>query len=193
MSRLAVALATLSISSSALAHVTPNVTLVRRGDFVKEALPGASQYFEQFLDGPAAIESVRAATGWSPTAEEARIYVGKDGQGRALGRVVFLWLPSEHGPVGIGVAFDPTGRIRRATVTDVGTEPLVWVRPLLDRFAALSDIGPDVIPEPAALAPASSGRMVLYYAEVIVGGLRRAQAIDRVLRAATELSRTEHP
>jgi hypothetical protein len=185
MSRFTMALAVFSVSSFALGHVTPNVTLVRRGDFVKQALPGASQYFEQFLDDPKAIASVRAATNWSPTAEEARIYVGRDEQGRQMGRVVFLWLPSEHGPVGIAVAFDGEGRILRAAVTDVGTEPLVWVRPLLDRLGALSGLGLDAIPEAAGLATDASGRMVRYYAEVIIGGVRRTQAIEEALRATT--------
>jgi len=182
MSRLAAALAALSFSSVALGHVTPNVTLVRRGDFVREALPGASKYFEQFLDGPGAVASVRAATGWLPTQEEARIYVGRDGEGRAVGRVVFLWLPSQHGPVGIGVAFDPDGRILRVAVTDVGTEPLVWVRPLIDKLGAFSGLGPRVVPDAASLSTATSGNMVVYYAGVIAGGVRRAQALDQALR-----------
>jgi hypothetical protein len=184
MSRFTAAVAVFSVSYFALGHVTPNVTLVRRGDFVKQAVPGASQYFEQLLDDPKAIAFVRAATSWSPTAEEARIYVGRDEQGRILGRVVFLWLPSEHGPVGIGVAFDGGGRILQVAVTDVGTEPLVWVRPLLDHLGALSGLGPDSVPDQAGLAADGSGRMVRYYAEVIIGGVRRSQAIDGALRAA---------
>ena len=186
MSRLTAALAVFSVSSFALGHVTPNVTLVRRGDFVKQALPGASQYFEQFLDDSKAIASVRAATSWSPTAEEARIYVGRDEQGRTLGRVVFLWLPSEHGPVGIGVAFDGGGRILRTAVTDVGTEPLVWVRPLLDHLGTLSGLGPDSVSDAAGLVADAPGTMVRYYAEVIIGGVRRSQAIDGALRAAKD-------
>jgi len=185
MSRLTAALAVFSISALALGHVTPNVTLVRRGDFIRQALPGASQYFEQFLDDPKAIASVRSDAGWSPSAEEARIYVGRDDQGRTLGRVVFLWLPSEHGPVGIGVAFGEGGRILRAAVTDVGTEPLVWVRPLVDHLGALTGLGPDSVPDPARLTADASGRMVRYYAEVIIGGVLRARAVDHALRAAT--------
>jgi hypothetical protein len=175
--------AALLVTAGAVAHITPNVTLVRRGDFVKQALPGASKYFEQSLDGPS-VRAVQAATGWAPSGEDTRIYVGRDEQGHPVGRVVFLWLPSEHGPVGIGVAFDAGGRIRQAAVTDVGTEPLAWVRPILDGLGVLSDLEPDSAPDPRRIAPAAKGTMSRYYAEVIAGGVTRTQAVDRALRSS---------
>jgi hypothetical protein len=176
------ALIALLISGFALGHVTPNVTLVRRGDFVKQALPGASKYFEQSLDIEATGLAIQAATGWLPSGEEAKVYTGRDDQGRAVGRVVFLWLPSEHGPVGIGVAFDTEGRLRQATVTDVGTEPLTWVRPLVEGLGALSGLALNAVPDAGLIAPAATGKMSRYYAEVIAGGVRRAQAIESALR-----------
>src|ERR1700741_2675201 len=114
------ALAAFGLASAALGHVTPNVTLVRRGDFVQQALSGATKFFEKTL-GPQAAMSVRQATGWMPTQDESKVYVGRDESGRLVGSVVFLWVPSEHGPVGLGVAFGPEGNILEATVTDVGT------------------------------------------------------------------------
>jgi hypothetical protein len=113
----------------------------KKGEFLRESLPGAVRFFEKRMawsgeDGAA----VERATGWRPSDESCKVYVGRDAEKRLIGSAVFLWMPSQHGPVGIGVAFDPEGTIRRATVTDVAAEPLVWVRPLLEG-QALRDSG----------------------------------------------------
>jgi hypothetical protein len=180
MHKIAIALLVLGLASALDAHITPNVTLVRRGDFVKESLPGATKFFEKSL-GPAAIAAVARETGWTPSSEEAKVFVGRDGSGRLVGTVAFLWVPSQHGPLGLGVAFAPDGKIRRATVTDVGTEPLVWVRPLL-RDGAI--IGVDAVSlaeslDAARVAPQATGSMCRYYCKVICDGITRAQAMER--------------
>ena len=170
-------------ASAVLAHVTPNVELVRKGDFVRETLPNASQYLEKKLAiGGSDLEAIRKATGWTPSEEDVKVYVGRDRQGTLLGTVAFLWIPSEHGPVGVGVAFDPAGAILRAEVTDVGSEPLAWVRPLLagNGMSAFAGLPLATPPDPAKLSPAATGRMSRYYAEVIADGVKRAQVIERV-------------
>ena len=180
MRKLALTLLILGLTSAMEAHVTPNVTLVRRGDFVKESLPGATKFFEKSLS-PAAIAAVQKDTGWTPSSEEAKVFVGRDDGGRLIGTVVFLWVPSQHGPLGLGVAFAPDGKIRRATVTDVGTEPLVWVRPLL-RDGAI--IGVDAVSlaeslDASRVAPEATGSMCRYYCKVVCDGITRAQAMER--------------
>ncbi|HEX4497154.1 MAG TPA: hypothetical protein VIE43_15885 [Thermoanaerobaculia bacterium] len=169
----------------ALAHVTPNVELLKKGDFVQQSLPGASQYLEKKLAiGGSDLAAIKKGTGWTPSEEDVRIYVGRDRQGALIGTVVFLWIPSEHGPVGVGVAFDPAGAILRAEVTDVGSEPLAWVRPLLasNGMSAFAGLPLATPPDSAKLSPAATGRMSRYYAEVIADGVKRAQAIERVAR-----------
>ena len=162
------------------AHVTPNVVLVRRGDFVKESLSGATKFFEKTL-GPPAIAAVRAATGWTPSGEDARIYVGRDDSGRLVGSIVLLWIPSQHGPVSLGVAFSPDGKIRRATVLEVGTEPLAWVRPLLvdGSLSGVEGLALSQAPDPARIGPLASGAMTRYYAKVIADGIARAQSVEK--------------
>jgi hypothetical protein len=108
------------------AHITPNVSLVARGEFLKQSLPGATRFFEKEMmisrgDGAA----IRKATGWAPSEEDTKIYVGRDAQGQLVGTVVFLWMTSQHGPVGIGVVFQPDGAVRRVAVTDVGSVRLL--------------------------------------------------------------------
>ena len=167
------------------AHVTPNVQLVRRGDFIQSSLPGAVKFSEKILmiGGPD-MASIRKTTGWTPTEEDARIYLGRDSAGRIVGSVAFVWMPSEHGPVGVGVAFDPEGKILRAEVTDVGTEPLAWVRPLVsDGLSNLKGLGPGDKASPSEIAPSVKGAMSRYYAGVISDAVSRAQALERVSRA----------
>lgn len=166
-----------------LAHVTPNVELVKKGEFIRESLPGATRFFEETLAlsrGDRA--ALRRSTGWEPGDEDAKVYVGRDASGRRVGTVVLVWVASQHGPVGVAAAFEPDGRVRRAAVTDVGSEPLAWVRPLVDAggFAAFDGLPLDARPDPAKVAPQVAGRMNRYYAEVVAQGVARAQALERL-------------
>jgi hypothetical protein len=172
--------AALGVALTLEAHVTPNVVLVRRGDFVKASLPGATKFFEKTFQAPVRPPAP-AETGWAPSADDAKIYLGREEGGRLVGSVVFLWMPSQHGPVGVGVAFGPDGTILRATVTDIGTEPLVWVRPLLHDgvLPGLERLSPSVSPDPGRIAPEASGSMSRYYAKVIAEGVSWAQAIEK--------------
>lgn len=165
------------------AHVTPNVQLVRRGEFLKESLPGATKFFEK----PLVISddhrtAMRRETGWAPSDQDTRVYVGRDGEGRLVGLVIFLWVSSQHGPLGIGVAFDPDVTVRRVAINDVSGEALPWVRPLieaggLDGFVGLPSTAR---PDPEKVAPQVSGAMARYYLRVIAAGVARAQAIARL-------------
>ncbi|HEY6321334.1 MAG TPA: hypothetical protein VJA16_07235 [Thermoanaerobaculia bacterium] len=174
-------------AAPALAHVTPNVTLLKRGEFVKQGLPAATEFFEQKLAfGGADVAAIKSRTRWTPSEEDVKVYLGRDAEKRLAGSALFLWVPSEHGPVGVAVAFDPAGKILRAAVTDVGSEPLAWVRPLVeaDGMAAFAGLPLDTAPDPAKMAPGVTGNMSRYYAEVIAEGVVRAQAIERVSLAA---------
>jgi hypothetical protein len=183
MRRTSAALAAFYCAAAALAHVTPNVTLIKRGDFLKQALPGATKFFERHLmiSGPDGA-ALRQATGWTPTDEDTKVYVGRGESGNLVGSVVFLWLASQHGPVGLAVAFDPAQTIRRVAVTDVGTEPLVWVRPLLDGdgLGSLEGLALTAAPDVARLTPSGAGGMTRYYAKVVADGVVRAQRVAAV-------------
>jgi hypothetical protein len=187
MRRLLLVLAALALAAAVFAHVTPNVTLLKRGDFAKVALPNAAKLFEETLRlSPEDRTAIEHATHWSPNAEDAKVYAGRDAAGHLVGRLIFLWLPSQHGPVAVATAFSPDGTLRGTAVTDVGTEPLGWVRPLLSDgmvtgFAGLA-LGAE--PEASRIVPAGAGNMTKYYAGVIADGVRRAQALERVLEHA---------
>lgn len=183
MRKALVALFVLGSAAAALAHITPNVELVRKGDFLKQSLPEATKFFERrLMIGAPDGDAIRRATGWTPTEEDTRLYVGRNDAGGLAGCVVFLWMPSEHGPVGVAVAFDPSRAIRRVAVTDVGSEPLAWVRPIVDggSLGSLERLGPGQKPDASRLAPAGSGSMTRYYAKIIADAVVRAQEVVRV-------------
>jgi hypothetical protein len=183
MRRVVVAAACLLVSGLVLAHVTPNIQLVNRGEFTKSSLAGAVMFSEiQLQIGASDMATIREATRWTPSEEDVRMYAGRNAASQLVGTAVFIWMPSEHGPVGIGVAFDRSGRVLRTDVTDVGTEPLAWVRPLLksDGMSAFQGLLLDQAPDPARVAPGVTGRMNRYYAEVIAAGVVRTQALERV-------------
>ena len=181
------ALAALLCPLALMAHITPNVSLVARGEFLKQSLPGAARFFEKEMmisrgDGAA----IRKATGWSPTEEDTKVYVGRDAEGRLVGTVVFLWITSQHGPIGIGVMFRTEGAVGRVAVTDVGSEPIAWVRPLIDGggMASFEGLAPGAAPDPSRVAPAVTGSMSRYYAKIVADGVSRAQAVEGVLLRA---------
>ena len=187
MRRTLLTIAALLCPLALAAHITPNVSLVARGEFLKQGLPGATRFFEKEMmisgsDGAA----IRKATGWAPSEEDTKVYVGRDAQGGLVGTVIFLWVSSQHGPVGIGVAFRADGAVRRVAVTDVGSEPVAWVRPLIDGagLAALEGLAAGAAPDPSGIAPGVKGSMSRYYAGIIANGVARAQAVERVILQA---------
>ena len=183
MRKAILSVAMLSFAAAGAAHVTPNVSLVRRGDFIRQAFPAATKFFEKAVE-VRTLDAVARSTGWRPSEEEARVYVARTADGKLVGTAVFLWMPSQHGPVGVGTAFDPEGRLLQAAVTDVGTEPLAWVRPLLaqNRLEPFAGLKLDGAPDPDRIAPAEAGAMTRYYARVISDGIRRAQALEKAAR-----------
>lgn len=171
----------------ARAHVTPNVELVKRGAFIQTSLPGAARFFEKKLDlGRVDLAAVRKETGWSPSHEDTKVFVGRDEDGALVGTVVFVWTPSQHGPVSVGVAFDANGKILHATVTEVGSEPLSWVQPLIDAggMTAFDGLTRGQTPDPDRVAPQVEGKMSRYYARIVAQGVERAQAIERIASGA---------
>lgn len=183
--RLIAASAVLCWAFPLLAHVTPNVQLIRHGDFLREGLPGAKTFFEKHLKfSRGDLAAVRRSTQWSPSAQDTRVYDGRSAGGTSVGTVIFLWMASEHGPIGLGIAFDPAGTIRQVAVTDAGSEPLAWVRPLVaaQGLSSLNRLGPGEAPDPRKIAPAATGKMNRYYARVIARGVARAQALERIFR-----------
>lgn len=165
---------------AAWGHVTPTVQLERRGDFIRDSLAGATHFFEHKLDESAMAALAKSESRkWRPSAREIKVYVGRDADGHEVGAVVFLRVPSEHGPVGLGVAFDAGGTILRAAVMEVGSEPLAWVQPLIDSggLNTLKGLRAGQAVQAEKLAAGVKGSMSHYYAGILAQGVARAGAV----------------
>jgi len=158
---------------------------LKKGRFIGRSLSSASQFFERHLKLDAADRAtLEKEAGWVPSSDDTKIYTGRSKSGALVGTAIFLWMPSEHGPVGVAVAFDPRGKILDAAVTDVGSEPLAWVQPLIDAggLSVYRGLADGAVPDPAKIAPSVKGRMSRYYAMVIAGAVARAQALEKLSR-----------
>jgi hypothetical protein len=186
----ALTLAAALAAAAGFAHVTPNVKLVPRGEFLRESLPGAAQFFEKPVSlSPSQSAELHRSVGWSPKPEDTRVYVGRDAAGRSVGTVEFLWMAWEHGPVAVGVAFDPQGTVTRVEVTDAAEEPLVWLRPIIAEGGLRCFTGLPLSAEPqpdAVTAHHHAGPMSRFCAKVLCEAVSRAQALERVLLHAGE-------
>src|SRR6266540_1397901 len=133
MRKLLLTLAALLFPLMLAAHITPNVSLVARGEFLKQGLPGATRFFEKEM---------------------------------MISRA--------------------DGAVRRVAVTDIGSEPVVWVRPLIDGggMDAFEGLAAGAAPDPSRVAPQVNGSMSRYYARIIADGVARAQAVERVVLQA---------
>jgi hypothetical protein len=167
--------------------VPPNVQLLKPGDFVRQGLATATQFFQQNLVLTAAdAAAIKARTRWTPSKEDYAVHLGRDAQGGLVGLAVFVRVPSDLGPVGVAVAFDPTGKVLQAAVTDVSSDLLALadLLRLLNAFLPYTGLPLDARPDPASLAPGTTAAMSRYYAQVIAQGVERAQAVARVSLAA---------
>ena len=175
--------------AAATAHVTPNIQLVPRGQFLREGLPGAARFFEKTISlNTEQSGQLKRETGWAPKRENTRVYVGRDSAGQSVGTVAFLWMAWEHGPVGVGVAFDRDGTVTRVEVTDAAEEPLVWLRPIIAEGGLRCFTGLPLSKEPApeAVTMHHAGPMSRFCARVLCEAVSRAQALERVMLRSSE-------
>lgn len=167
-------------ATSALAHITPPVTITSDRDAVAALLPGAKRYFvrEVRLTG-AEREAIHQQTGWTPDEDFYRFYLGRDEQGRDLGAVVFLSDYTIHGPVRVAVGIAPGGQIRGARVIEVTEETYPWVKSLIDH-GFLQQFEGSVARGTVQATGGSSGSMVRFYGEVIRGLVQRGAILHDV-------------
>jgi hypothetical protein len=114
-------------------HPTPTVTLVKKADVIRQALPGARQFFLRSVTiGKRDLETLRREADFTPENPAVEFYVGKDAGGEAAGVVLFPQVNSTHGPIEVGLAIGPDGAISSATVTKATVETKPWVKQALE-------------------------------------------------------------
>jgi hypothetical protein len=174
------------LASSAVlgAHITPPVVLLTERQAVTQLLAGASRYSVREVRLTAARRAaLEARAGWAPEEEFFRFYIGRDEAGRLVGTAVFVSDFTVHGPVRVGVAVGPDGKVRHAAVMETTQETYKWVKPLVesgfaDRYAG-DDLEADFDPAPH-LTVTAPGSMVRFYSEVIANLVRKGLAACEV-------------
>ncbi|PIQ97201.1 MAG: hypothetical protein COV67_05485 [Nitrospinae bacterium CG11_big_fil_rev_8_21_14_0_20_56_8] len=113
------------------AHVTPNVKLHTTREAVARLLPeGKLSLKEVTLEGEN-LKALESHENWDSQEDHFNFYVSRDGDRKLKRAAIFMTEFTRHGPVVVGVALDPEGKIADAVVTDVQAEPLEWIGPLL--------------------------------------------------------------
>lgn len=177
----------LFLGVSAYAHVTPMVVVTSRAEFIRYSLRRATHFFIREIDSHSEIFESRHLHTWHPRKSDIHLYVGRDTGQHLVGAVVFLRIPSRHGPVEIGVAYDTEGTILNAAVTQVGSEPLTFLTPMLSHGFIKQFDGDTYAAKFSTrkLAPKDKTPLTQYYARVIVAGMKwtgrifRAEILDQ--------------
>jgi hypothetical protein len=167
---------------AALLHITPTVILVKREDAVAHLLPGADQFAARELHlSSADSKKLHDAVGWEPPDGVITFYIGRK-QSQTVGSLLFMRIDSQHGPIEIGVGFEPSGTIRGVEVTKATVEMKPWVLEALR--AGLTDsykgLTPEEQPSGAAKVKPRIGAMPGYMAELIDKGVMHAEAAYRL-------------
>ena len=159
------------------AHVTPPVVLTSDREAVAGLLSGSRRFFVREVRlSPPERDAIQKQSGWTPTEDFYRFYLGRDDQGALVAATIFMTEYTLHGPVRVAVGLGPDGKVKGAQVVELTEETYSWVKPLIDQDFARDYIG-----------QGSAGRYVLtdrvraagdsmtqFYGQVIVSLIQRA-------------------
>ena len=166
-------------------HPSPTVVLVKQTDVIRSTLDGAKKFFVRKVTiGKAELARIRKEVEFSPEDPNLSFYLGKDGEGKLVGLVLFPQVNTMHGPIEVGLTLNPDGTVANAAVTKATVESRPWVDEavragLLQRFHGVG-YGDD---GKRALAPMSGkiGHMPYFEAEVIASAVRQGLVLYHTL------------
>ncbi len=160
----------------ASAHMTPPVVLHSEKEVVAAATRGAAKIsVREVRLTDAEREEVARRSGWRPPAGMQRFYVGRDGSGKLLSAVTFLSEFTIHGPVRVGVAIGPDGKVLDVQVVELTEETHAAFKPLLDRGFAKELVGATARPAlPASAANLEPQSISRFYAQIVTDMVGRA-------------------
>lgn len=122
----------LLIAATAQAHVTPNVKLLTTREAVSRLLPANGKLFMKNVAlSPEQTEQLEAKGNWDGSDTEYQFFVSRDENHRVLRAAILMTEHSRHGPMVVAVGLSPEGKVTDAVLTDIQTEPMEWVGPLL--------------------------------------------------------------
>lgn len=112
-------------------HVTPNVRLHTTREVVRQLLPTGKLFVKEVTLTPQQKARLQAHDNWDTRTDHFKFYISRDENNR-LQRVVTTMIEfTPHGFLVMAVALDANGKIQEAMLTDIQSEPLTWVDPIL--------------------------------------------------------------
>lgn len=169
----------------ATAHPSPKVVLVKRADYIRQSVSGATQYFVRTVDiGKQDLAAIRQKSDYSPDEPNVQFYLGQGSDRAPVGVVLFQQVDTPHGPLEVGLTFNPDGAISRAAVTTCTVETKPWVLEaigtgLMDTFTGMEQ-GDD--PRKAlAKVQGKLGGMPEYMAELIATAVGQGMVLYATL------------
>ena len=173
------------------AHITPPVVLLSDREAVTRLLAGATKYsvLELRLTKEERREMAKQWN-WAPSEDFTRFYLGRGGDGKLVGAVIFVTDFTIHGPLEVAVGIDPKGVVRGANVIECTEETYPWVKPLLDLNFDRWYAGQDCRAHCEAMKGGnvdSLHPMCHFYAEILASLVQRGSALYEigVLRRAS--------
>jgi hypothetical protein len=172
----------------ALAHVTPPVVLLSDRDAVAGLLAGARRFFVREVTlTPEQRQAIRQRSGWRPDDDFYRFYLGRDGQGRLVGTMLFVTEYTLHGPVRVAVGLGPDGKVRGATVVELTEETYPWLKPLIDGNFTRDYVGLDS-GGPFQIKRTDFDSMALFYGQVVATLIHHAALLYEIALEPTTKS-----
>ena len=181
------AAALLLTASSVSAHITPPRILLRDTEAVRLLLPEATTFTRTDIKPTKSQkDQCRKMMSWTPDQPSYRVFVGRDAQGRELGRVVFMGDITIHGVVQMAVALAPDSKVKGIAVVAITDEAYGWVKPLVERNFAAQFVGKtpgDSFLQGERVA-ARRGSMETFYGQVLASLIQRSAVLSHVAATA---------
>jgi hypothetical protein len=159
------------------AHVTPPVVLSSDREAVAGLLSGSRRFFVREVRlSPAEREAIQKQSGWTPTEDFYRFYLGRDDQGALVAATIFMTEYTIHGPVRVAVGLGPDGKVKGAQVVELTEETYSWVKPLIDQDFARDYVGQGSNGRYTLTdrVRAAGDSMTQFYGQIIVSLVQRA-------------------
>jgi hypothetical protein len=183
MKRMLIAATLLTAAVPLSAHITPPRVLVQDADALRLLLPDAQTYERADLKPTSAQkQAVKQVASWTPDQKTYKVFVGRDAQGREVGRVVFIGEVTIHGLVQMAVGLDASGNVKSATVAAITDEAYGWVKPLVEKNFTAQFVGKKPTDQflEGDRASARRGSMEKFYGQVLATLVQRSAVLCHV-------------
>jgi hypothetical protein len=166
------------------AHITPQVSLRTKADVIRSVLPGAAHYTATTVRiSRPELEQIVARAHYTPDTDTVKFYSGEDAAGTTIGTVLFPQIDTQHGPVEVGVAIDPSGAITNVLITRVTVETKPWALDV-EKSGVLNRLkGVKAGDPPQAISGDGLTGMPGYIADAVATAAYRGLALYATLRS----------